>query len=82
MRFRDNKKKGLWKYIIPGRKKEWDDLCLLNQVVNIMEKLNSKEVPYDDITEEAEKEISHSGASLGWAVKMLLTLMNMELIMH
>ena len=68
-----------YEYIIPGRKKEWDDLCdhhihsadlsLLNQVVDIMEKLNSEEVSYETITEEAEKEIAHSGASWGWTVK-------------
>ncbi len=68
-----------YEYIIPGRKKERDDLCdhhihsadlsLLNQVVDIMEKLNSEEVSYETITEEAEKEIAHSGASWGWTVK-------------
>lgn len=68
-----------YEYIIPGRKKEWDDLCdhhihsadlsLLNQVVDIMEKLSSNKISYETITEDAQKEISHSGASWGWTVK-------------
>lgn len=74
------RKKG-YEYIIPGRKKDWDDLCdnhtstdylslsLLNQVVEIMEKLSSKQTSYESITEEAQKEISHSGSSWGWTVK-------------
>ena len=69
------------KYIIPGRKKEWDTFCsknidvnglklsTLNQIVDIMKALSDSSMSYDSITKLANEKISHSGTSWSWVVK-------------